>query len=517
MRSCSSGIWLLALSLLATTQLCAAITPAQRKEIGDIKKQLGKVNVLIDQQDTDGARQIVDEAAVKLKKIAKEAGVPEDDKTLAAAFRLLETKRELLSAKADSAPVTDSQPAAPDKPTDEAAVSFVRDIAPFMVNLCLGCHGATKPKGGLSLVTFDGLMKGGDSGPVVLPENWEESRLWQLVGKQDPIKMPQGNARITPKNWEDLKNWLKAGAKFDGSNRRAPLGSLIPSADALRKAELSKMSAEDLAKARIEKSRAQWKRANPRDTATELETKEFFILGNVDEPRLKEVGDWGEKHADLLRETFDIKTEPIWKGKLAIFVFKDRFGYEEFPRMIEMREPTPGATGHSHGGPGYEEAYVCVQDVGDAIDSASPGLAVNLLDHLAAAYLKTSAKPLPDWLVRGTGLALAARTEKKNAYLQNLRVVAAHAVQGIEKPADVFANGSYLATDVGPVGSTLVTHLIHSGGLPKFSKFVKRLQGGSDLNAAIRLVYSSDVNSLGISYLNSLGSANSKKALRKKK
>ena len=82
------------------------------------------------------------------------------------------------------------------KPTGTETVSFKNDIAPFMTNLCLRCHGGNNPRSGFSLETFEKLLQGGDSGRVVLPGNLDGSRLWDLVGKQDPIKMPMGQARI---------------------------------------------------------------------------------------------------------------------------------------------------------------------------------------------------------------------------------------------------------------------------------------------------------------------------------
>ncbi|MCH8828862.1 MAG: c-type cytochrome, partial [Planctomycetes bacterium] len=86
------------------------------------------------------------------------------------------------------------------KATGKETVSFTKDIAPFMVNLCVRCHNDRAKRGGLSLVTFEKMMQGGKSGRVILAGNIDGSRMWDLVGKQKPIKMPQGQARITRTN-----------------------------------------------------------------------------------------------------------------------------------------------------------------------------------------------------------------------------------------------------------------------------------------------------------------------------
>ncbi|HTI49620.1 MAG TPA: c-type cytochrome domain-containing protein, partial [Planctomycetaceae bacterium] len=144
----------------------------------------------------------------------------------------------------NSAPLASlARPAAPGKPSETATVtinkpsgdekvSFINDIAPFMVNLCVGCHsgnGRGLEETGYSLETFEKLMRGGRGGRVVLPGKPDESRLWHLVGKQDPIKMPPGQSLITRTNHRNLEIWIREGAKFDGTDEqaRAPLRNLV--------------------------------------------------------------------------------------------------------------------------------------------------------------------------------------------------------------------------------------------------------------------------------------------------
>ena len=100
--------------------------------------------------------------------------------------------------------------------TGDEKVSFMKDVAPWMLDFCMRCHSGNNPASGFSVVTFEDILRGGDTGEVIVPGKPDDSRLWQLVGLQDPIKMPQGQALLKRKNANDLKTWIEEGAKFDG-------------------------------------------------------------------------------------------------------------------------------------------------------------------------------------------------------------------------------------------------------------------------------------------------------------
>src|SRR5712675_2264640 len=55
--------------------------------------------------------------------------------------------------------------------TEEGLDFFEKQIRPLLVERCYECHSAEskKLKGGLRLDSREGVLKGGDSGPVVLP------------------------------------------------------------------------------------------------------------------------------------------------------------------------------------------------------------------------------------------------------------------------------------------------------------------------------------------------------------
>jgi dipeptidyl aminopeptidase/acylaminoacyl peptidase len=108
---------------------------------------------------------------------------------------------------------------------DDPPVSFAKDVAPVLVNQCLVCHNARAAKGRLSVETFQALMKGGGSGPAVVPGD-AASDLVQLVEVGDMPKdgdpLPAGQVAL-------LKRWIAQGAKLDeGKSADEPLTAIMP-------------------------------------------------------------------------------------------------------------------------------------------------------------------------------------------------------------------------------------------------------------------------------------------------
>ncbi|TXT35826.1 MAG: cytochrome C [Planctomycetota bacterium] len=156
---------------------------------------------------------------------------------------------------------------------------------------------------------------------------------------------------------------------------------------------------------------------------------------------------------------------------------------------------------------GQEEAYIVIQDIGDTPNSTHPDTRLNLIDQMTGAYLKRDGKKLPEWLIRGTGLAMATKeVGGDNEYLKSLRGAAADALRGLETPGDLFGEGKFAPTDMAPIGYTLVGFMIREAGQPNFMKFVAALQSGSKLNEAVGTVYKpATPQSLATAYLGSLG------------
>ena len=91
---------------------------------------------------------------------------------------------------------------------------FEKKIRPVLVERCYECHSAAakKLKGGLSLDTRDGVLKGGDVGPVLVPGDPEKSKLIEAVRyKNRALQMPP-KSPLSPDQVRDLEQWVKLGA-----------------------------------------------------------------------------------------------------------------------------------------------------------------------------------------------------------------------------------------------------------------------------------------------------------------
>ena len=98
---------------------------------------------------------------------------------------------------------------------------FNAAIAPILTKYCVACHNTEDAEGGLSLETFNELMKGGKGGAILLPGRADLSRLVRVIsGAAKPKMPPEGNEVPTASELEVLKNWISAGAK-------GPNGSVV--------------------------------------------------------------------------------------------------------------------------------------------------------------------------------------------------------------------------------------------------------------------------------------------------
>src|SRR5262249_14962244 len=67
---------------------------------------------------------------------------------------------------------------------------FETRVRPLLAAHCLECHGAEKHKGGLRLDARAGMLKGGETGPVVLPGKPDDSPLIHAIRYGGEVQMP---------------------------------------------------------------------------------------------------------------------------------------------------------------------------------------------------------------------------------------------------------------------------------------------------------------------------------------
>jgi len=100
-------------------------------------------------------------------------------------------------------------------------VSFNRDIRPIFSDICFTCHGpdVSKMKGGLRLDTKETAMKGGDSGPAIVPGKAEESEVFKRLithDAEDIMPPKKFGKTLNTAQIETVRRWIAEGAEYQG-------------------------------------------------------------------------------------------------------------------------------------------------------------------------------------------------------------------------------------------------------------------------------------------------------------
>jgi hypothetical protein len=91
---------------------------------------------------------------------------------------------------------------------------FEKQIRPVLAEHCYKCHSADaeKIKGGLLLDRREGLLKGGDSGPALVPGDPDKSRLIIAIRHSDKdLQMPP-KEKLSDEQIANFERWVKLGA-----------------------------------------------------------------------------------------------------------------------------------------------------------------------------------------------------------------------------------------------------------------------------------------------------------------
>src|SRR5437899_4897501 len=108
-------------------------------------------------------------------------------------------------------------------PTAQSSDYFESKVRPVLAANCYDCH-TDERMGGLRLDARDGVLKGGGSGPAVVPGDPDKSRMVQAVRQTGTLKMPKGG-RLKPDEIETLVAWVRAGANWPSSAASTSTGS----------------------------------------------------------------------------------------------------------------------------------------------------------------------------------------------------------------------------------------------------------------------------------------------------
>lgn len=111
-----------------------------------------------------------------------------------------------------------------ERPSRTEPVDFEREILPILQGSCLPCHNRTTTKADLLLETPADMLRGGESGPALVPGKASESLLFRLSTHEAKPRMPPKDNKVnavnlTPAELGLLATWIDQGAK--ASEKRA--------------------------------------------------------------------------------------------------------------------------------------------------------------------------------------------------------------------------------------------------------------------------------------------------------
>ena len=212
---------------------------------------------------------------------------------------------------------------------DPAHVSFFeKRVRPVLVNRCYQCHSAGKKiKGGLRLDHREGVVRGGDSGPVIVPGNPEKSLLITAIRHtDDDLKMPK-KEKLPEQEIAALTKWVTLGAPDPRVEESEPF----------KAAEID-----------YEEGRKFWSFIPParqnapavKDTSWPLTEIDRFILAAMEDKGLEPVAD-ADRRTLVRRLYFDLIGLPPTIEQINAFLHDEGSIPEAVARLVDQLLASP--------------------------------------------------------------------------------------------------------------------------------------------------------------------------------
>jgi mono/diheme cytochrome c family protein len=115
--------------------------------------------------------------------------------------------------------------AVPTESNEDNTQFFTQKVRPVLAQSCYTCH-TTETAGGLRLDSHAGVLKGGDSGPAIVPGNPDKSLLIQAVMQTGDLKMPPKGPKLSDGDIANLKEWVRRGGAWDSAEPTMPVLTL---------------------------------------------------------------------------------------------------------------------------------------------------------------------------------------------------------------------------------------------------------------------------------------------------
>jgi hypothetical protein len=415
-------------ALLCVSSLGRAddLPPELKKEQARIESQINALEERLARIDQGTTEQTVKELRTVIKEFSIEAELLNDDPIIAKWNKRLTdltAKAEVVAkekaAKMDAAEKAKAEADQPKRdfrkeiqamvkiPVDLNNVSFKKDVAPIVQNVCVRCHSAARAQGEFDASTYAKFME------HITPGKPEDSHILKLVtGRAEP-RMPRGGQTRFDREWVEIwTNWIKQGAKFDGPSKSAPIANYMIDLESQRRAAIAALPEADLDKLHRAAAERHLVMVKSSKKVNRYETPNFLVMTTLPESEAEFIGVAAEATLEDLLPKFGLKdVKKFWKGRFGITVFADRLDYTTFAQLVDSYPPEPYEFGHARVTPEYPYFAMTADFQGATLD----GMVAQLT---AEGFLRQlDGGKAPPWVVYGYSSLAAGNVNPKDPHI----------------------------------------------------------------------------------------------------
>ncbi|QDV21163.1 Planctomycete cytochrome C [Gimesia panareensis] len=204
---------------------------------------------------------------------------------------------------------------------DRAALAlFENEVRPLLIEHCITCHGPQKSEAGLRLDQKATILKGGETGPALIPGKPDASLLVQALRHTDGLEMPP-EQKLEANKIAAVVRWVESGAVW-------PQGTKLGTGPELRSGPIT------------DKERKFWSFQPIRDPAPSQIDAALPVSNEIDRfihAKLKQAGlamrPAADKRTLLRRATFDLTGLPPTPAEMESFLKDD--SPQAFAKVVE--------------------------------------------------------------------------------------------------------------------------------------------------------------------------------------
>ncbi|MFM8571444.1 MAG: c-type cytochrome domain-containing protein [Pirellula sp.] len=111
--------------------------------------------------------------------------------------------------------------------SQDETITYDTHVAAILRSKCGTCHGDGKQEAGLSLTSYEAIIKGSGSGPIAMAGRSRESRLIEVIRSDDAsVRMPPEGERLTENQIATVSKWIDSGMRENAGSTAAQMRTL---------------------------------------------------------------------------------------------------------------------------------------------------------------------------------------------------------------------------------------------------------------------------------------------------